>query len=138
MNFIVSLQVYKDTALPNTVPYIYLVPRLFLTVASRELLGSTVANSVYIYIILNILSVGRIQIVTTVMWLGLSDISIEGNWEWSDESPLTYLNWREGTFTITTFNILYFRMTAGIAMRLSGDARPKNIIRLVPPTCAVC
>ncbi|XP_076824515.1 macrophage mannose receptor 1-like [Clavelina lepadiformis] len=39
---------------------------------------------------------GRIHVVTTVMWLGMSDISIEGNWEWSDGAPLTYLNWREG------------------------------------------
>ncbi|XP_039267956.2 macrophage mannose receptor 1-like isoform X2 [Styela clava] len=39
---------------------------------------------------------GRIQIVTTVMWLGLSDITVEGNWGWTDQSPLTYLNWRAG------------------------------------------
>lgn len=44
------------------------------------------------------ISTGRVKIVTTVMWLGLSDISIEGNWAWSDQSPLTYLNWRDGEF----------------------------------------
>lgn len=43
---------------------------------------------------------GRIQIVTTVMWLGLSDISLEGNWEWNDDTPLSYLNWREGRLCI--------------------------------------
>uniref|UniRef100_H2YKL9 C-type lectin domain-containing protein n=1 Tax=Ciona savignyi TaxID=51511 RepID=H2YKL9_CIOSA len=39
---------------------------------------------------------GRINIVTTVMWLGMSDITIEGNWGWSDSSPLIYLKWRAG------------------------------------------
>nr|CAB3263945.1 macrophage mannose receptor 1 [Phallusia mammillata] len=39
---------------------------------------------------------GRVHIVTTVMWLGMSDMTEEGNWEWSDRQPLTYLNWREG------------------------------------------
>nr|XP_002120905.3 macrophage mannose receptor 1 isoform X2 [Ciona intestinalis] len=39
---------------------------------------------------------GRINVVTTVMWLGMSDITVEGNWAWSDGYPLVYLNWRAG------------------------------------------
>uniref|UniRef100_F6TGD6 C-type mannose receptor 2 n=1 Tax=Ciona intestinalis TaxID=7719 RepID=F6TGD6_CIOIN len=42
------------------------------------------------------IAAGRINVVTTVMWLGMSDITVEGNWAWSDGYPLVYLNWRAG------------------------------------------
>jgi len=39
---------------------------------------------------------GKASIVSTVIWLGVSDITEEGQWAWTDKTPLVYLNWKPG------------------------------------------
>ena len=29
-------------------------------------------------------------------WIGLNELGEEGEWQWSDDTPLTYLNWAKG------------------------------------------
>ena len=63
-------------------------------------------NLITVLYFLCVIISGRLKSATeTNVWFGASDLSAEGGWEWTDESPFRYLNWNAGWFL--HFDFLY-------------------------------
>ena len=45
-----------------------------------------------------VLSSGEYAHVQTPYWLGGTDATVEGGWEWVDGTPLAYINWFPGIY----------------------------------------
>lgn len=72
---------------------------------------------------------------SSTLWIGLNDLDTSGGWQWSDNSPLKYLNWESGEAWDSGCRVAWgpHRHSASYLFLLPYSRRARVGGRLPPP-----